>query len=85
MSHPGEEFDQVSTWISGASETASEIVDGLHGVIAFRRNNRVAIDDGHDHRCRSASKMLVPLSGFDEAVGCDYDSFCHLFLVKPLY
>ena len=68
MSHPGEEFDQVSTWISGASETASEIVDDLHDVITFRGNCRVAIDDGHDHRCRSTAKMLVPLRRFVKTV-----------------
>ena len=85
MSHPSEEFNQVSTWISCASDTANEIFDDLQGVITFGGDCRVAIDDGHNHRCRSTTKMLVPLRRFDEAIVGNSDSFCRLLFVKLLY
>ena len=82
MSHPGEELDHVSARISRASETIREIVDGVHAVTISGCNWRMAIDDGHNHRCCCATKMLVPLRGFYEAVGSDEDSFHRLLLVK---
>src|SRR5258708_2208109 len=85
MSHPREKLDPVSTWQSGMSDAIGKSIDGVDDVISFRRNWREAVDNGHNRRCCSPSKMFVPLRRLYETVTSKDDSFRRLFLVKPFY
>jgi hypothetical protein len=85
VSHPREKLDQVCTWICGPSEAIGKIVHKLYGVIFFRYDGRVAIDDSQIHRCCSTAIMVTPLRGSYKAVTGEKDSFRHLLLIKPLH
>jgi len=49
VSHPSENFDQVSTWSCSFREAIGEIVDVLYDLVLVRCDCRVAIDDRQYH------------------------------------
>ena len=83
MSHPWEKLSPVSAHGSSLEKTVGKIVNGLDNMILFRPKCGIGIYSGQNHRCRSTTKVLVPLGGTDKQVTSLNDGFRHLRIVEP--
>src|SRR6266403_5104027 len=82
MSQPGEKFNQVSPHTNSVEKTSCEIINDPDDMISFGGKCRIAINDRQRHRCRSTTKMSVPLGGLSKQITSLEDSFFHLRLIK---
>jgi hypothetical protein len=84
ISHPREELDKVSSWVSSATKTPDVVINKLRGVILPVFYGRLIINNSQNRRRGGTANMLIPFGRAVQPIRSENESLFDLRLMENI-